>query len=776
MRMKNMKKTFGAILCALILILIIPHFIDWSHFRQPIITAFKKHTGFDVDFKGPIHFTLLPTIHLSADEICVKNRPGGTSENFITLKKIFLKADLLSLLKGKINISQVELIEPAINLETSSNGQNNWELKTEEDHDKKDMNPATHEPEEEKKLTFSLQKIYINNGKGVYKNLAKKSSYEVSDIHLDGSLSSLTGRLSVEGHLNFNNHTFTGTIDTESLTGDKASPLNADISVSKDGEDYGSLTLRGTVHNKKFAGTLQSAALKIPITLNTSGRKIDLKQGIHVFANVEADPENIKVSNLDMKTDTLKLTGTGAYTPSLINGQFTVTDKTSKLDVSLNGQSNEDYLWDGSVSLNSQDPSVFLEWTGIDSHNPSLKGPLNVSTHLRTDSMTYAFESLKFKIGHFEGSGTASIKTGARLFAKSDISLNKLDLNSWLETAQQNKNKLHDKTLPSNASVDPAMRWSQEKWNLESLNALDMECKFNVAEFIYDDYKLTTLKGALSIKDGQLNISHLQALGYGGTISGNAYLSQGKSHASKLNLEIKNLNMASLPEAKRTSLKKATLNTSVHLSATGHSPWEIIHSLAGDIHLNVTQGVIEAFGAKKFINDLKHVKNPSDVKALVESSKHKSETAFAHINGDFKIHGGKASSQNINFESEDLTATAKGSISLPNWTLSMDVLMKIKNVGNIPSIPMHVQGDLSSPSYDIDAGLLTQLVLKDAVNRLVDKATKGVSSQISGLIKGVIGTESNQNKNPQAASTATPKKAEQTLPLNPEKILKSLFG
>src|SRR4051812_2511858 len=121
-----MKKLLYIFIALILLLVTVPTFIDWSHFKAPIISAVKEHTGFDIDLRGSIHLSLLPSPYLSAKDVSIKSKSGGKAENLISLKSIALGVNILPLLKGNIEVSKVELIEPVINLETFKDGQNNW--------------------------------------------------------------------------------------------------------------------------------------------------------------------------------------------------------------------------------------------------------------------------------------------------------------------------------------------------------------------------------------------------------------------------------------------------------------------------------------------------------------------------------------------------------------------------------------------------------------------------------------------------------------------------
>ena len=58
----------------------------------------KESTGRDLKIGGPIGFSLLPQVTLSAQDVSFANAPGGIAHNMVQLKSMALKLKLLPLL------------------------------------------------------------------------------------------------------------------------------------------------------------------------------------------------------------------------------------------------------------------------------------------------------------------------------------------------------------------------------------------------------------------------------------------------------------------------------------------------------------------------------------------------------------------------------------------------------------------------------------------------------------------------------------------------------
>jgi len=686
-----MKKLLYAFITLILLLLVVPNFIDWSYFKEPIITTIKDNTGFEIDLKGPVCLSLLPSPYLSAKGVAIKNKPGGKANSLVELKSISLGVHFFPLLKGNIEVSKVELIEPVINLETFKNGENNWDTKpTKASSDSKlaAADSTSVAKNDTKTLSFSFQKVIITDGQVAISNFQTNSHYEIKNINFNGSLDSLIG-------------------------------------------------------------IVESNAQK-----------------------------NIVIPKFEAQLDSMKITGNLLAKDQHAEMNLTITEGASKIDISAKGKNDPTHLWDGTVVIQSEKPQGFLKWFGLDQNASYLQGGVNISTHLKTEEGIYTLSALKFRMGHLDGSGVASIKfDGKKPYVKADLSLNKLDLNAFMGIDQKKSEtgKSQVSIPPANSNVaSSSARWSKDKWNLEPLKSINADLTFSIGEIKYDEYQLSQVMGALHLKDGNLQLSSFQAQGYDGHLSGDMVIQPDKLPSVQLNFGIQNLNLALLKKIRQTPLKKATLNTSLKVSVRGDNTFDAVNSMSGNMQFNLTQGVIEAFDVKKFIADMKQLKSPTDVKTLMDDLKRKADTSFAHIKADFTVQNGVASSQNIEFLSDEAMVTGKGCIDLPRWGVDMNMQIKIKELSKIPPFGMKIAGDLDSPSFSIDPASLIKVLLQDSANHLVDKAVNSVGGKVGDILQGVLGGGKSKKEKASAPVDQQPQQQEEAI--KPEKILKSLLG
>lgn len=127
--MKKFLIGLGALIVLVVLAALVgPRFIDWSRYKDEIATKVQAATGHALAIDGPISFALLPSPRLSAQAVRLANLPGAANPDMARLKALDLQVALVPLLRGRIQVVSLDLIEPQIALERLKDGRVNWQL------------------------------------------------------------------------------------------------------------------------------------------------------------------------------------------------------------------------------------------------------------------------------------------------------------------------------------------------------------------------------------------------------------------------------------------------------------------------------------------------------------------------------------------------------------------------------------------------------------------------------------------------------------------------
>lgn len=112
---------------ALTVALIGPLFVDWSNYRSDIEAYGERITGRQVKVNGDISVRLLPAPILRVGDVRVSNPVEAAAPELLVARMIEAKLSLAPLLRGKIEISSVEIDQPTIEAESLPGG-GTWRL------------------------------------------------------------------------------------------------------------------------------------------------------------------------------------------------------------------------------------------------------------------------------------------------------------------------------------------------------------------------------------------------------------------------------------------------------------------------------------------------------------------------------------------------------------------------------------------------------------------------------------------------------------------------
>ena len=118
----------AVVVLLIVALLAAPSLIDLDARKTEIIAAVKKATGRDLVIDGPVSLRLLPIPTATVTDVKFFNVAGAKNPNMVEVKSVTVKVSLLALLTGRIDVSEVMLVEPKIVLEINAEGKPNWEF------------------------------------------------------------------------------------------------------------------------------------------------------------------------------------------------------------------------------------------------------------------------------------------------------------------------------------------------------------------------------------------------------------------------------------------------------------------------------------------------------------------------------------------------------------------------------------------------------------------------------------------------------------------------
>jgi AsmA family protein len=163
----------AALFLSLVLILYIiisSNDIDWI---KPIICqVVKEKTGRDLLIHGPVKLEIGTSPCLMVEKAALQNASWGDHPDMVLVEQMKLQIRLIPLLKKKIELTSVTLIEPRILIETDGSGVSNFSL---------NIPPSKPiEPARTSSASFRLGSLKVENGRFSFKNGKKGPAFSVT--------------------------------------------------------------------------------------------------------------------------------------------------------------------------------------------------------------------------------------------------------------------------------------------------------------------------------------------------------------------------------------------------------------------------------------------------------------------------------------------------------------------------------------------------------------------------------------------------------------------
>ena len=169
-------------------------YVAHSNMAAELAGVLSEKLGRPVTLKG-VKLTLWPVLGVEAGEPAIANIPGGRAAHLIEAQSVAVGVAPLPLLGGRIEVRDIVLQSPAVNLEKLADGRVNWTLTP------KSTAPAQPTPSWLKDLR--IDRLLINGGKLSYFDGASGRTETLSELNLSLALQGLDQPLAGKGDFAF---------------------------------------------------------------------------------------------------------------------------------------------------------------------------------------------------------------------------------------------------------------------------------------------------------------------------------------------------------------------------------------------------------------------------------------------------------------------------------------------------------------------------------------------------------------------------------------------
>ena len=369
---------FLAVLIVLAIVLL-PIFFDPNEHKPRIQEIAAENLGREVVLNGPIEWSVFPWVAINLNDVSIANEAGFKGDHLAQVEQVAVRVKLLPLLKKQIQVGQVELQKPNINLQVAKSGKSNWQSII----DHMDQGSAGSAPSEGSSTDLEIRGISISDGTMSYADGGADLRIQMNDLSFESEAikAGSPTKMSFDSQIEIAAQELKGQLKTAWL----AEGLTSDSGMSL---DFSSLDFEGL-----------SAGM--PLQLTTSGKTVlNLAEDSLMVDNLTL---NYGALSLNTPLQGKQITKNMALSGQLNIDEFSLAELLAELGSPLDNQANND--------LSGQ-----MQW--------SLVGD---RLQLKNVDMKLDESSIK---------GDLDLRQMSQLKGQFNLSINELDLDKYLPAEQ----------------------------------------------------------------------------------------------------------------------------------------------------------------------------------------------------------------------------------------------------------------------------------------------------------------------------------------------------
>ena len=111
-------------------IVVVVAFFDWNSLKGFVSDQVSEATGRPFAIQGDLEVDLSLTPRITAHQITLANAPWGSKPEMLDVERLEFSLQLLELLRGRVVLPKIEVLQPHLLLEKNQEGEGNWKLNT----------------------------------------------------------------------------------------------------------------------------------------------------------------------------------------------------------------------------------------------------------------------------------------------------------------------------------------------------------------------------------------------------------------------------------------------------------------------------------------------------------------------------------------------------------------------------------------------------------------------------------------------------------------------
>jgi len=672
--------------------------VDPNSFKPQIIAAVKQQTGREFRIDGKLGWTFYPVLGIELGRSQLGNAQGFGGKPMLAVERVAVGVELLPLLEREINVSQLLLEQPQIDLGVDKNGRSNWDdiLELQKHNSAAVATPASSAPASPTPAApasdvsappprIAISGVEISNGAVNWSDAKSAQQVQVSKLMLKTGAINPLKPVDVAVSMDINS----------------ASPaVNADITLS-------SSVLFDTATQLL---TLQQTELQMNLTgkdIPASKQKLALKTGT-VTADLGKQTLVVPALYIDIANAELKasIDGHNILDKPQFGGQLSLAD------ISLRKLSG-----DLGIAL----PPMADEKT--------LTKFAFASTYTATP-VRVELQQIKMALDDSTISGKLQADLGDITRVGFELGLDAINADRYLAPPTVTPAKTTPTTAPQSVTAPAPAIAVNDSETFAALDTLALNGKFGIGKLHVQNLDLSEVEINLKTEGRTVAIDPLKASLYDGkTVVKVNVDGRGTSAQSHASVFLLGLNIGNFLDAflQKKGPVEGNGNIAADVTFTG---------LAGDAIMSSATGggqVILANGAVRGFNIAQEIRNAQAMVKGKPKQDAPKKTDFTELTIPFKIDNGVLSWQDMTASSPLLRIGSKGDFNLltqqVDTNIDASIVSTLKGQGGDPLselagflVPVKVKGAMDDPKISIDfKKVLAQTALGDKQKALEAK-------------------------------------------------------
>jgi AsmA protein len=347
-----------------------------SFLTVEIAKAVAESTGRTLTFSARPRLKVWPEPGVSFKDVRLSGPPGMNDRPFADAEHMIVKIGARALIKRRVDIQEIRLINPKLNLIVDRSGRSNWIMMPKA----KDL---ANEAAQDSGGAFELPPIYVEGGTVAFSDERSEQSFDLGRLDLLLKLASVEGPVEVKGSADWRRDRVSFSLFIKSpqmLTG-RGSPLDLNLSGSWLNFAFSG---RGALSKEvDLAGTVQGGTRSIRGLMRWAGLDIGEGKGLgtlHTTGSLSLKGKTLNIAKGQFRLDGMKAQGEASLSLDSVKPKLAAALDIDQIDLSQ-------YLMPGADS--SIDAGKGIESWNNAPIDFSFLNSIDAKALLRAERLTY---------------------------------------------------------------------------------------------------------------------------------------------------------------------------------------------------------------------------------------------------------------------------------------------------------------------------------------------------------------------------------------------------